>query len=497
MRAAPPKRGGKPSPPSASALRRTDVWICLAIIVATLTVYSQVRHYEFINFDDPEYVGDNIHVRAGLTASGVAWALHSFEAANWFPLTWLSHMIDYQLFGMDSGWSHLTNVWLHALSALLLYAVLLRMTSARWPSASVAFLFALHPLHVESVAWIAERKDILCALFWFLTMWFYARYVERPGVARYLMTAAAFGLGLMSKPMIVTLPFVLLLLDVWPLGRAEWPWKWNSARSLLIEKLPFLAMAAGGSALTVLAQRAGGAVAPLAELSLSNRIGNALLSYVAYIRDMFWPSGLALLYPLPRTLPVAGVAAAGAALAAISVLAAVQFRKRPYLAIGWFWYLGTLVPVIGLVQVGTQARADRYTYIPLIGLFLMLAWGAAELAQRVPRARKAVVAAAALACSGCVAGTWFQIQYWASSETLFRHSLEVAEAPLSHNNLGNALMAKGQLPEAIREFRAALRLLPRYADAHFNLGIALENLAPSRSPERLSEAIAVPDRVAD
>jgi tetratricopeptide (TPR) repeat protein len=461
-----------------------DLCVCLLLLASTLSVYSQVRSYEFVNYDDPQYVGENLQVRAGLTAGGVEWALKSFDAANWFPLTWLSHMADSQFFGMDSGWHHLTNVWMHALNALLLFAVLRRMTAARWPSALVAFLFALHPLHVESVAWIAERKDVLSAFFWLLTLWFYAGYVKRPGVARYLAVVAAFGLGLMSKPMLVTLPFVLLLLDVWPLQRASWPWSLASAKALLFEKLPLFTMAAGDSALTFLAQRQGGAVAPLAGIPLEFRLENALMSVLVYIRDMFWPAGLAVLYPYPRTLLILGVVAAGLALAGISIVVARQFRVRPYLAIGWCWYLGTLVPVIGLVQVGTQARADRYTYVPMIGLFLMLGWGAAELVQRLPPARNAVIGAAVLVCSACLVVTWFQIQYWASSETLLRHALEVtSDNFITHHNLADYYLQHDRNEEARQEDAEAVRISPMYLEARLNLALALSRMGKPAEAE--------------
>jgi tetratricopeptide (TPR) repeat protein len=473
------KPAAQPSPPGSARRWWPDLWICLLLLTATLAVYSQVRHFEFVNYDDPEYVGNNLHVRAGLTAGGLVWALTSFDAANWFPLTWLSHMADIQFFGMESGWHHLTNVWLHAIDALLLFAVLKRMTGARWPSAWVAFLFALHPLHVESVAWVAERKDVLSAFFWFLTLWCYARYVERPGAGRYLAVLPAFCLGLMAKPMIVTLPFALLLLDVWPLRRVRLPWRWNSpaGKVLLLEKLPLLALAAGASVVTFLAQRHSGAVAPLVGISLALRLENGLVSYLAYIGDMFWPAGLAVLYPLPRALPVLGVAAAGLALAGISFAVARQFRARPYLAVGWCWYLGTLVPVIGLVQVGTQSHADRYTYVPTIGLAIMLAWGAAELVERRPRARNAVIGAAVVACSACLAVTWFQIQYWASSERLLGHALEVtSDNFITHHNLADYYLQVNRNEEARQQDAEALRINPSYLEARLNLALALSLL---------------------
>ena len=454
-----------------------DVGICLLLVAATVAVYSQVRHYEFVNYDDPEYVPGNVHVRGGLSAGGVAWALQSFDAANWFPVTWLSHMADAQLFGMDSGWHHLTNVWLHALAALVLFLALRRMTAARWRSALVGSLFALHPLHVESVAWVAERKDVLSALFWFVTLWLYAGYVKRPGVGRYLAVVAAYGVGLMSKPMLVTLPAVLLLMDVWPLGRVAWPWNWARARGLVLEKVPLLAMAAGDAVLTFLAQRQGGAVAPLAGIPPVFRMANALVSCVAYLRDMFWPAGLAVFYPYPRTMPAAEAALAGVVLAGISIAVARQFRARPYLAIGWCWYLVTLGPVIGLVQVGTQARADRYTYVPMVGLFVMLGWGAAELVERVPRARIPVTAAAVAACAACAAATWFQIQYWATSETLLRHALEVtSDNYITHHNLADYYLQMNRNEEARREDAEAVRINPVYVEARLNLGLALSLL---------------------
>jgi tetratricopeptide (TPR) repeat protein len=465
----------KPAAPATARPWAPDLWVCLLLLAATLAVYSQVRHFDFVNFDDADYVAKNSHVRAGVTAGGLAWAFTSFDAANWFPMTWLSLMASCEVFGADSGWHHLTNVVLHALAAVLLFAALKRMTGARWPSAFVAFLFALHPLHVESVAWVAERKDVLSALFWFLTLWCYARYVERPGMGRYLAVVAAFCLGLMAKPMIVTLPFVLLLLDVWPLRRATRPAFPGTA--LLREKLPLFALAAGASVVTFLAQRHGGAVAPLAGIPLALRMENALVSYVAYIGDMLWPAGLAVLYPHPHALPGGQVAAAGLILAGISYLVVRQFPARPYLAVGWSWYLGTLVPVIGLVQVGSQARADRYTYVPMIGLSIMLAWGAAELTARRPRFRKAVTAAAVAACAACVVATWWQIQYWASSETLFRRALAVTSGNFTmHNNLAGYYLDQRRYEEARVQASEALSINPNYLDAHDTLGSALSRL---------------------
>ena len=444
------------------------------LVAAIFAVYSQVRSYGFVNLDDPLYVSDNNFVSSGLSARGFAWAFNSAGVDNWFPLTWLSHMADVQLFGMHSGWHHLTNVLLHALATILLFAALKRLTGARWPSAFVAMLFALHPLHVESVAWIAERKDVLSACFWFLTIWCYARYAERPGTGRYLLVLAAFAGGLMSKPMIVTLPFVLLLLDIWPLRRGPRLW----------EKAPLLGMAAAGSLMTFQIQRHFGAVIALATASVGSRIENALISYVAYIGSMFWPVDLAVLYPYPRTSHPAEALGAVLVLAAISTVVVRQFRSRPYLAVGWCWYLGTLVPVIGLVQVGLQARADRYMYVPMVGLSIMLAWGAAEVIARRPGTKTPLLAAGAAVAVGCLAVTWFQIQYWASSYTLFRHAAEVtSDNYVMHNNLSNIYLGQGRNEDARAEALESLRINPAYLQAHVNLGSALSRMGQTRDAE--------------
>jgi tetratricopeptide (TPR) repeat protein len=457
-----------------------NLWICLALLAATFAVYAQVRHFDFVNFDDPDYAANNPHVRHGITPEGLEWAFTSGEAANWFPLTRLSHLLDGQLFGLRSGWHHLTSVLWHALAALLLFAFLQRSTHARWCSALVAFLFALHPLHVESVAWVAERKDVLGAFFWFLALWAYVRYAERPRLGRYLLVLFSFCLGLMAKPMIVTLPFVLLLLDVWPLRRL-------AGARVLWEKLPLFALSAAAAVATYLVQRASGAVEALGTFPLGLRIENALVTYIVYIAKMFLPARLAVFYPYPRDLPVWQAVLAAVALAGISVFVLRWFRSRPYLAVGWFWYLGTLVPVIGLVQVGAQARADRYTYIPMIGLSIMLAWGAAEIPRRWPRSRPVLAALAAAACSCLAVLTWVQVRSWSNSESLFRHALAVTDGNyLAHHNLGVALAEDpARLPEAITHYQAALRIKPDYARALTDLGSAL-----SKEPGRLSEAVA-------
>jgi len=443
-----------------------------------VALYAPVARFEFVNFDDPEYVTRNTHVRGGLTPPGIEWALTSAEAANWFPVTRLSHMLDSQLFGLRGGPHHLASVWWHALAAVLLFAFLARSTHARWPSAWVAFLFALHPLHVESVAWVAERKDVLCAFFWFLALWAYVRYAERPGRARYLAVLLWFCLGLMSKPMIVTLPFVLLVLDAWPLRRLS--------RAALREKIPFFALAFVSGLAIFLVQQSSGAVKEIARLALGLRVENALVSCALYCLKTIWPTGLAVFYPYPASFEWRMVAAAGLAVAFITVLALRSFRSAPYLAAGWIWFLVTLAPVIGLMQVGAQARADRYMYVPMVGLTIMLAWGAADLAHRWPPATRPIVVAAIAVCLAATAVSAAQIQYWKNSETLFQHTLDVTtDNYLAEHNLGSYLLDTGRLAEAIPHLEAALRIRPESAPARTDLASAL-----AQTPGRLPEAIA-------
>lgn len=455
------------------------------LLLATLGVYGQVRHYDFVNYDDPAYVTANSHVRAGLTTAGLAWAFTATEGGNWFPATWISHMIDCQLFGQSPGWHHLTNVLLHILSSLLLFTFLNRATGAQWPSALVAFLFALHPVHVESVAWVAERKDVLSAFFWFLTLWAYLRYVERPGPGRYGVMFLAFCLGLMSKPMLVTLPFVLLLLDVWPLHRIQFNKTARMVVTLIREKVPLFVVAIGVSAVTYMAQRQVGAVASLDRYPLGLRIENALASYVVYIAKMIWPSGLAVFYPYPA-LPAWQIAVAVASLSAASILVLAAVRSRPYLAVGWYWYIGTLLPVIGFVQVGSQSRADRYMYIPMVGLSIILAWGASDLLKRWPQIKFEVALLAAAACAAYVVLTWFQIQYWSGSEPLFRHTLAVTRAnTVAHLKLAEFYLERSRFEDAWKHGLEAARLDPVSVEARLDLGDAFTKLG--RHSESLAE----------
>jgi tetratricopeptide (TPR) repeat protein len=493
--------------------------ICLALGLITLAVFAPALTHEFLAYDDQVYVTENPHVQAGLTWPGVEWAFRSSAASNWHPVTWLSHMLDCQLYGLRPAGHHLTNVLLHAANCLLLFLVLSRMTGAMWRSACVAALFAWHPLHVESVAWIAERKDVLSTFFFLLTLGAYGRYAEGRRknaecrmqnaesriVSRftfhvsgyYLLSILFFALGLMSKPMVVTLPFVLLLLDYWPLGRsaecgvrsAELPgagggWILTGWPRLVVEKIPFLALSAVACGLTIAAQRQDFAVVSAAGLPLSTRIPHALVSYAHYLGAMLLPLDLAAHYPYVVAVPAFEVAGAAILLGLVSFAVFRVAARRPYLLVGWLWYLGTLVPVIGLVQVGDQAWADRYTYIPLIGLFVAAVWGGSDLAVQ-PGTRLALGALAVAIGLGLLAGTSLQLRHWKNTRTLFEHA-----AAVTQNNtraltvLGSLLAAEGKLEEAKRRYALALSYSPSNPETHFNLGKLLDQEG------KLDEAIA-------
>jgi tetratricopeptide (TPR) repeat protein len=475
----------KPRPQSSA---RT-IAIASVLLALTLLVYLPVRTFDFVNYDDPDYVTNNLHVRSGLTADGVLWALTSQDAGNWHPLTWLSHMLDCRLFGLNGGGHHLTSLALHALNTLLLFWVLWRLTGALWRSAWVALLFALHPLHVESVAWVAERKDVLSAAFFFLTILAYIRFVERRTPGRYLAVLLSFCLGLMAKSMLVTLPAVLLLLDVWPLQRTpKIAW-----RTLLLEKAPLFAVSLTASLLTFLAQRHAGAVTGMDSIPLLSRLANACVSYLTYLIETAWPAGLAAFYPLPVTLPALEAVAAAAAVVALSLLAWRSVRSRPYLFAGWLWYLGTLVPVIGLVQVGSQSRADRYTYLPLIGIFIISAWGLADIVERRPRARSLAVTFAIVSAVACAAATSRQLPYWRNTAALFNHALDVnPENFIALDGLGTLLREQGRQHEAIVKYEAALRIRPSYEPTYVHLaGALLADNRPGASLAQLQQALAL------
>jgi tetratricopeptide (TPR) repeat protein len=475
--------------------RRWKIIACLFLVVATLAVYAEVKNHQFVNYDDGLFVTDNPTVQGGLTRYGLIGAFTSTCAGLWHPLTMLSHMLDCQLFGLHPGGHHLTSLLFHIANTLLLFLWLQRTTGALGPSFLVAALFALHPLHVESVAWVAERKDVLSTFFWLLTMWAYVWYVEVPGLGRYLLTLVCFILGLMAKPMLVTLPFVLLLLDYWPLHR----WRLNrsaavspskgpprvspdskthrgvSSKRLAWEKAPLFALAALFSIVTFFAEKEVGAVTSLQDLAFTSRLANAMVAYVGYLGQMFWPAHLGVLYPLPgHNLPIWQALAAGLALAVLTLLALQQARRHPYLLVGWLWYLGTLLPVIGLVQVGKQAMADRYTYVPFIGLFIVVVWGMADLGARWRVPRFLLPVGAGVVLSALMICTWVQVSYWRDSISLFEHTLKVTGSnPLSQSNLGFALAAQGKMDQAIAHYAEALRLNPDLAKTHNILGAAL------------------------
>ena len=456
--------------------RLTGLIVCLGLIAVIWAVFGQTLGHDFVNFDDHVYVYENPLVIRGLTTEGIIGAFTHTHARNWHPVTTMSHMLDCQLYGLNPHGHHLTNVILHTISVLLLFLVLTQMTGAFWQSTFVAALFAVHPLHVESVAWIAERKDVLSGLFFMLALGAYAHYARAPSLLRYLLVALLFAFGLMSKPMLVTMPFVLLLLDYWPLDRIgdQKSEVGNRLRKLVTEKVPLFALSALSCIATLFAQRQGSS--PIDQLPFLWRLENTFVSYVIYIWQMLWPGQLAVFYPHPNNrLPVLEVILGVGLLVGISVLVIYLRRTKPYLVTGWFWYLGMLVPVIGLVQVGEQAHADRYTYLPQIGLYIMIAWIIGDLLFGSTRVRRAVVGviAAMLAVSLSVRA-FGQASYWKNSETLWNHALAVTgENDVAHNNLGFLFLRRGELDKAIAEFQTALDVRLRNSQTHYNLGAAL------------------------
>lgn len=472
--------------------------VVVAVLVLVLAVFWQAGEFGPINFDDGYIFSGTSRVPQGLTLNGARWAFTSFHMASWQPLTWLSHMVDVELFGSSPGWHHRTNVLLHLLNAELLFLVLWRLSGGLWKSAFVSALFAVHPLHVESVAWLTARKDVLSTLFWILSMGAYVRYARLPGAARYLAVVVLFALGLMAKPMLVTLPFVLLLLDFWPLGRlagantgggCSWPISARSLHVLVVEKVPLLALSVASSVLTFLAQSREGAVAPLEVLSVGTRIANALAASLAYLGKTMWPASLAFYYPLPAntptSLPVFEMTGALLLLTGISWLLLWHYLCRPYLAVGWLWYLGTLVPVVGLVQVGTHAMADRFTYIPLIGIFIAAAWGISGSLEGWRWRRLALGTAGFVLVVVLSRAAWVQTGYWRDSVTLASRALAVTPGNwLAASILGLSLAQRGQFDQAILWYQEALRRNPSHAKTWQNLGVALASTA------QLPQAIA-------
>ncbi len=446
--------------------------LALLLALATLLVFLPVGRFGFVNFDDPDYVSGNPVIQRGLTVAGVGWAF-GFHAANWIPLTWLAHMTDCTLFGVNPAAHHFVNVLFHAANAALLFVLLFRLTEKVWPAALVAGLFAWHPLHVESVAWVSERKDTLSTFFALLALIAYTKYVQEESRRGYWLALAAFVASLLAKGMFVTLPYLLLLLDFWPLQRLPIEKiEFRAFAKLVFEKTPFFLLVVPFSILTCLAQR--GAMATLERVPFALRLENSLAAYAGYLGEIFWPAKLAFFYPLAAA-PFWAVLTAAAGLAAASLLAWRARRAFPYVPVGWCWFLGTLVPVIGLVQVGEQAMADRYSYFPAIGIFLIVAFGGWDLAGRFPLAKKIFFPAAVLVLAGCVVLTEIQLQYWHSDETLFSHAVAVTgENEIAHLNLGVVYERAGRLDEAMREYRAALKINPRREHTHSNIADLLD-----------------------
>jgi protein O-mannosyl-transferase len=526
----------------AGSLRRSvPAIVGLALIVSTVLVYLPVQQHAFVSFDDPEYVVDNAMVQAGLTWEGVRWAFATTHFSYWHPLTWLSHMLDVELFGPGSAGPHVVNVLIHVANTVLLFGLLRRMTGATWRSAGVAALFALHPLHVESVAWVAERKDVLSALFFLLTLWAYAKYAalrgcrrqraeggrgqksevsdqrvelrepvsvlrpltsdlyssvssprRLPGAGWYFAAFVLFALGLMSKPMLVTLPFVLLLLDIWPLRRTR-PHSPIPSLPLFLEKLPFFALSAASCVVTLIAQRRNEAVQSLEDFSWFDRIGNAVVAYARYLGKIIWPSELAFLYPHPGTWPATTIAIGAVIVVGATAVALWALRRQRFAFVGWFWFCGMLFPVIGMVQSGAQAMADRYTYLPAIGLFIAVAWGAQSSAARGRVWRYAIGTVSVLAIAACALGTREQLRHWRDSESLFRRALAVTTGNfMAHTNLGNVLLDRGDVDEAITHYETAVSIRPRDSNARNNLGTALlQQGNADQALAHLQEALAI------
>jgi tetratricopeptide (TPR) repeat protein len=478
-----------------STFGRPDLLILLALAVVTFAIYAQVVGHQFITLDDPTYIQENPMVNRGVTRAGLAWAFTTFHAANWHPLTWISHMIDCQFFGTNAGRHLVINALIHVANTLLVFWFLLRTTHARWPSALVAALFAMHPMHVESVAWASERKDTLSTFFGLLSLIAYVRYAEAPSIRRYAWVAITLALGLLAKPMLATWPFLMLLLDYWPLGRLEDPMVKEHRRGashrkaatgiawLVWEKLPLFALVAASAMITFIAQSHGGAVRTLTHAPIGFRLPNALVSYAKYLLLTFWPNDLAVYYPFAG-IPAWQIIGAAFLLIGITAFCISQRRIRPYLVVGWFWFLGTLVPVIGLVQVGGQIMADRYFYIPSIGLFIALVFGLADIAKswRVAPALSAGIAGGVLLILATLTNA--QIQRWRDSFTLFEHTLAVTPPNLRiQHNLGIALGASGRYDEAAAHFEKALQIDPNFYDGLVAMGVT------SAHQGRLPEAI--------
>lgn len=453
-----------------------DAYLLPAIVLLTLAVFSPALWHDFINYDDDVFVYANPNIQSGLTLDAIRWAFT--YAYDWIPLTWISHMLDVQLFGMNPAGHHLVNVLLHAASSVLLLLFLKRATGAPWRSAVVAFLFAVHPLHVESVAWVAERKDVLSTFFGMLTLYAYTRYSEKPELSRYLVTLVLFLLGLLSKPMLVTLPVVLLLLDWWPLGRLSVVGEGNFSSQrignlrLLVEKIPFLILAACSSVITYLAQFENGKFSQ--GYTFLSRVGKACIAYITYLYKMVWPVNLAVIYPFPKYPPSMQKVFVSLFLLLLVTGVVIRLRKRsPYMVTGWVWYIVTLLPVIGLIQIGYHSLADRYTYVPLIGIFVMVSWGIPQLLEGWKSRGVILFSMSAVTLAAMIVLTSMQLKHWENGFTIFTHTVEVTENNwVAQNNLGLIYFDEGRIDEAILHFKESIKAKPSYALAYLNLGVA-------------------------
>ncbi len=470
----------KPKPPYNT---QTPTLVVLLLLLLTGAVYFQVKDFEFLNWDDNQFVTENTIIHKGLTIKGIQWAFTATLSTLWHPLAWISHMLDCALYGLNPSGHHMTNLLFHLTNTTLLFYTLLRMTGVLWRSAFVASLFALHPLHVESVAWIAERKDVLSSFFWILTMLLYVRYVEKPDARRYLLVLLTVTLGLLSKPMVVTLPFALLLLDYWPLGRIVFNGdKSDRGKSvipeikrLIVEKIPFFLLSAAVSISIFLIVRESGQLYTAETAPFDRRIGYAFISYMTYLYKTVLPVNLAVYYPFPASLPIWQVVGSVLFITFLSFLFLKLYKKSPYLITGWLWYLGTLVPVIGIVKAGHHTMNDRYTYIPLIGIFIIIAWGVPEFLSNQHRKAAIQRAFAIMAVTACIILTWLQLKHWKDSVSLFTHTVNATKNnAMAHNQLGMALTERGREMEAESHFQKAVDANPKYWRAYNNLGIAME-----------------------
>jgi tetratricopeptide (TPR) repeat protein len=512
------RRGGRPGArgrfaPAASSVegarqsrRAPFILIALALAAATIAAYAPVWRFDFVALDDPVYVYANPDVANGLSWSSLRWALTTGHEANWHPLTWTSHILDVEAFGLDAGAHHVVNLVLHIVAAWLLFVAIRALTGSDWRSAFVAGVFALHPLHVESVAWVSERKDVLSGVFFMLVLWAYARYAQAASRRRYALVAAALALGLMSKATLVTVPFVLLLVDYWPLNRF--------GRRAILEKAPLLVLVVLSSVVTFLVQKAHGATEAVGGASLGLRIQNGVVSYVEYLKDSIWPAGLGVFYPFPAVVPAGRVAVAALVLVAISAIAWRTFRRAPWMTVGWCWFLGMLVPMIGVIQVGGQARADRHMYLPLVGLAIAAAWSGVAAVQaallqrqgssgvRATRMRTAIVGTIALAVLAALGTrTHGQVQHWRDTVALWSHTARVTEGTQNFGvyfSLGEYLRTTGRTTESLPWYEGALARNPSYAAAHFGLGRALLTLGQAeRAAVALSSAVKLNPSLAD